>query len=365
MERELGLNSKREIEEFGLAEFAAAVPRGRRAVLRRPDAGSIRLGQWMDWGNDYFTFSDTNIEYIWRFLASSTSAAGCTRATGRPSGARAAARRSPPTSWRAATSTARPVAVRSASRCSTGRAGARHLDHHAVDAAGQRRGRRLPRRRVRAARERRLGGRRARSRRDVRRGRAGRGARRPALRGAVRRTLPGATGSSTASIGWDEVSLDEGTGVVHIAPGCGSEDFELAQATTSRCSPPVDESGRFYPDYGWLAGRRPARRRRDHRRPRASAGCSSRRGTIEHRYPECWRCHTPADLPHLRRLVHLGRRDPRADARRATRRSSGRPSTWASGWTTGSSTCPTGTSHGAATTACRCRSTRARAGTST
>ena len=22
----------------------------------------------MDWGNDYFTFSDTNIEYIWRFL---------------------------------------------------------------------------------------------------------------------------------------------------------------------------------------------------------------------------------------------------------------------------------------------------------
>src|SRR5262249_38308424 len=30
--------------------------------------GSIRLGQWMDWDNDYFTFSDTNIEYIWGFL---------------------------------------------------------------------------------------------------------------------------------------------------------------------------------------------------------------------------------------------------------------------------------------------------------
>ena len=29
---------------------------------------SKRLGQWMDWGNDYYTFSDTNIEYIWRFL---------------------------------------------------------------------------------------------------------------------------------------------------------------------------------------------------------------------------------------------------------------------------------------------------------
>ncbi|HSO01918.1 MAG TPA: class I tRNA ligase family protein, partial [Gaiellaceae bacterium] len=69
VERSLGLNSKREIEEFGLAEFA----RRCRAVVERYSAdlttGSIRLGQWMDWGRDYFTFSDTNIEYIWRFLA--------------------------------------------------------------------------------------------------------------------------------------------------------------------------------------------------------------------------------------------------------------------------------------------------------
>ena len=68
VERDLGLNSKREIEEFGLAEFAR---RCREVVVRSSQAlteGSIRLGQWMDWGNDYFTFSDTNIEYIWRFL---------------------------------------------------------------------------------------------------------------------------------------------------------------------------------------------------------------------------------------------------------------------------------------------------------
>jgi len=68
VERELGLNSKREIEEFGLAEFAR---RCREVVVRfsgELTQGSIRLGQWMDWGRDYFTFSDTNIEYIWRFL---------------------------------------------------------------------------------------------------------------------------------------------------------------------------------------------------------------------------------------------------------------------------------------------------------
>ena len=68
VERELGLNSKREIEEFGLAEFAR---RCREKVVWSATEltnGSKRLGQWMDWGADYFTFSDTNIEYIWRFL---------------------------------------------------------------------------------------------------------------------------------------------------------------------------------------------------------------------------------------------------------------------------------------------------------
>src|ERR1022692_234520 len=68
VERELGLNSKREIEEYGLEEFAQKC----RDVVEWSSAelikGSVRLGQWMDWGRDYYTFSDTNIEYIWQFL---------------------------------------------------------------------------------------------------------------------------------------------------------------------------------------------------------------------------------------------------------------------------------------------------------
>src|SRR5581483_6759145 len=68
VEHELGLNSKREIEEYGLEAFARKC---RDVVVRSSEAltrGSIRLGQWMDWGTDYFTFSDTNIEYVWRML---------------------------------------------------------------------------------------------------------------------------------------------------------------------------------------------------------------------------------------------------------------------------------------------------------
>src|SRR5215218_874100 len=68
VEKELGLRSKREIEDYGLAEFAE------RCKERVARFGAViteqsrRLGMWMDWGNDYYTFSDTNIEYIWGFL---------------------------------------------------------------------------------------------------------------------------------------------------------------------------------------------------------------------------------------------------------------------------------------------------------
>ena len=55
-------------------------------------------------------------------------------------------------------------------------------------------------------------------------------------------------------IPWDEVSLDEGTGIVHIAPGAGTEDFELSRVHDLPVLTPVDEAGRFYDDYGWLHG---------------------------------------------------------------------------------------------------------------
>ena len=68
VERELGFNNKRQIEEFGIDRFVelckARVDRFAGIMTEQ----SKRLGMWMDWGNDYFTFADTNIEYIWKFL---------------------------------------------------------------------------------------------------------------------------------------------------------------------------------------------------------------------------------------------------------------------------------------------------------
>jgi isoleucyl-tRNA synthetase len=68
VEKALGLNSKREIIDFGLDNFSKAC---RERVLKHSKIitdQSIALGQWMDWGNDYFTMVDHNIESIWFFL---------------------------------------------------------------------------------------------------------------------------------------------------------------------------------------------------------------------------------------------------------------------------------------------------------
>ena len=86
--------------------------------------------------------------------------------------------------------------------------------------------------------------------------------------GVVHRVIP-----------WDDVALDEGTGIVHIAPGAGTEDFELSKVHDLPVLVPIDESGRFYPAV------RPVRRDVDRRgrgagrsRRCASGACWSRRG---------------------------------------------------------------------------------------
>ena len=189
VEKSLGLNSKHEIEEYGLAEFAA---RCRERVAEY--AGVIaeqskRLGMWMDWDASYLTFSDTNIEYIWRFLKE------CQRRDWLYKGHRS-------TEWcpRCGTSISQhelfageykelehPSLYRALPAQGPRGRGAGRLDDHALDAARQRRGCRQAGRRVRAQRPGRVARARARGRRRGRSQRPRRGAGRARVRRAVRR----------------------------------------------------------------------------------------------------------------------------------------------------------------------------------
>jgi isoleucyl-tRNA synthetase len=94
-------------------------------------------------------------------------------------------------------------------------------------------------------------------------------------------------------VAWSEVGEDEGTGIVHVAPGCGAEDFQLGRSLGLPVVAPLDESGIFVDGFGSLSGRDV----RDVAEPIIEhlrrEGRFYRLETITHRYPHCWRCNTP------------------------------------------------------------------------
>jgi isoleucyl-tRNA synthetase len=293
VERELGLNSKREIEEYGLAEFARKC---RDVVVwssQELTKGSIRLGQWMDWGNDYFTFSDTNIEYIWRFLRhvheqgwlylGHRSTEWCPRCgtsisahelaghyedkidpslyvrfplTDRPGEAIVVWTTTPWTLPANVAAAVRPDAEYGRLENGDWVAVARYPDETFAE---RRPGREL------------VGWR---------------------YEGPFDTLGPGAEVAHRV-IAWDDVDLETGTGVVHIAPGCGSEDFELSREHDLAVLTPVDESGRFYPEYGWLHGTSTTEAADQIVGDLEERGLLVEADTYTHSYPFCWRCHTP------------------------------------------------------------------------
>ena len=68
VEKDLGFNSKKDIEDFGLDKFSKACSDRVKKFSKVQTNQSKRLGQWMDWDNSYFTMSEENNEYIWYFL---------------------------------------------------------------------------------------------------------------------------------------------------------------------------------------------------------------------------------------------------------------------------------------------------------
>jgi isoleucyl-tRNA synthetase len=295
VERQLGLNSKREIEEYGLEKFAGKC---RDVVVRYAGdltRASKRLGQWMDWGNDYFTFSDTNIEYIWRFLKivdergwlylGHRSTEWCPRCG---------------TSLSQHELTQAGVYQERADPSLYVRFPLLDRDHEflvvwtttpwtlpanvaAAVAPDAQYGRRENGEWVAVARypdetfE------------EVLRGEQLVGWR---YRGPFDH-LPAAAEIEHRVVAWDEVSLDEGTGIVHIAPGAGQEDFDLGRREGLPVLTPVDEAGRFYDDYGWLHGTSTGDAADQIVGDLRERGLLVEIGLYEHRYPHCWRCDTP------------------------------------------------------------------------
>ena len=91
----------------------------------------------------------------------------------------------------------------------------------------------------------------------------------------------------------DYVTLDDGTGCVHTAPGHGHEDYLTGLAYGLEIYTPVDSEGRFIPQVERYGGQNVFSANSQITADMAKEGSLLKEGKITHSYPHCWRCKNP------------------------------------------------------------------------
>ena len=300
VERDLGFDSKHEIEEFGLDNFSRECRKRVEHFSTVQTNQSIRLGQWMDWDNSYYTMDDTNIEHIWYFLKRChekgwlykgwRSMPWCIRCgtslsqhelvgtdTYREVTHPSITLRLPvkgrdneyfmvwtTTPWTLAANTALAVHPDLIYVAAEADGNTYYLSKGTLESVG--------RGKLNVVRE---------------------------FKGAELvgmefvgpwHELPAQQGFTTKVVGWDIVGEEEGTGIVHIAPGCGAEDYELSQEHDLHVIVPIDGDGNYVEGFGPLTGRNITETNEPIFAALEAAGIVYRIEDYTHRYPVCWRC---------------------------------------------------------------------------
>ncbi len=297
VEKELGLNSKREIMEYGLDKFAEACRARVEKYSGIQAEQSIRLGQWMDWDHSYYTMTDNNIEHIWHFLKK------C-----HDNGWLYKGHRAMPWCARCGTSLSQHELIDSYRDMThksvflklplTDRPGEYMMVwtttpwtltanvalavHPDLDYAKVRQSDGILY--LSAGTVSKLSG-------------------EYELLGTVKGKklvglryqgpfydLPAQKGIDSRVVAWEDVGEEEGVGVVHIAPGCGAEDYELSQKASLPVLVPIDENGIYYAGYGWLEGKEVGEVAPMIFEDLEQKGFLYKIEAYEHRYPVCWRC---------------------------------------------------------------------------
>jgi isoleucyl-tRNA synthetase len=309
-EKELGFKNKRDIEAYGIDRFVEFCKARTQRFADQITEQSIRLGMWMDWDHSYYTNSDENNYAIWDFLSEchrrgliyrghdvmpwcprcGTGLSNMELAT---EGYRELTHLSltvrlpitaagheeedllvwTTTPWTLSSNVAAAVHPGLTYVLVQGRDGRRWwLSHGSL----------------------------ARVAPDATVVREAKGSELLALtyRGPFDE-LPAADGVEHRVIPWDEVSDEEGTGIVHIAPGSGQEDFALSKQFGLAVIDPIDEFGRFREGFGWQSGRYAgaddpdgADLAREVADDLDAKGLLVAREGYRHSYPVCWRCGT-------------------------------------------------------------------------
>jgi isoleucyl-tRNA synthetase len=299
VEKQLGFKSKRDIENYGIAAFVEQCKERVRKFAAIQTQQSVRLGYWMNWNDSYFTMSDENNYTIWAFLKRchekgwiykahdvmpwcGRCGTGLSQHEIATEGYREVTHVSPflrmPLLDRPGESllvwTTTPWTLTSNVACAV------HPDKSYL--------------RVRQADQvyYLIEG-----RKDILKekgpfevleslpGAALVGTR---YRGPFDE-LPPQQGMEHRVIPWTEVTETEGTGIVHIAPGCGKEDFELSKTLGLPVIAPLDELANFLPGFGRFTGKNASDVWQEVIEDLREKGLLYKRENYTHSYPHCWR----------------------------------------------------------------------------
>ncbi|MDP3881274.1 MAG: isoleucine--tRNA ligase [Nanoarchaeota archaeon] len=89
---------------------------------------------------------------------------------------------------------------------------------------------------------------------------------------------------------WDLASGDEGTGIVHIAPGCGAEDFDLGKKIGLPAISPLNEAGIYGEGFGQFSLKKYLEVNKEVLSDLEQRRFVYKTKSYRHRYPHCWRC---------------------------------------------------------------------------
>ena len=300
VEKELGFKDKKDIEAYGMDNFTHKCIRRIRRFSEVITMQSKKLGQWMDWNNSYFTHSDENISAIWHFLKLCHT-----------NGWIAQSYRPMPWCPRCGTSLSehemsgshkeiKHIAVFAIAKIkasdfdvlvwtttpwtlSANAALAVNpvLDYALVKCKGFDKPLVMAKNTIKHVEG------------DKTVLKLMKGAELVGLEyETFFPTLPAQQEVCHRIVPWDAVEANEGSGIVHIAPGCGAEDFDLGKKFSLAEICPVNESGVFMPDYDFLSGKA----------AHDAAGLIFEKlreqkklfktHDYTHSYPVCWRCKT-------------------------------------------------------------------------
>jgi len=322
VEKELGFKTKKDIEEYGIARFVEKCKERVRTYSAIQTEQSIRLGYWMDWDNSYYTMTDENNYTIWRFLRKCHDRGLIYKGTD-------------VMPW--------------CPRCGTGisqhemHEGYREVTDPSIIVRMPIRGREkeyllvwtttpwtlaanvacavhpdLPYSKVEQDGEVYYLGRNC----------VGQMQDKGAFK--VLKDVPGsellgleydgpfdelpASADAKAAhrvVAWSMVSDDEGTGIVHIAPGCGKEDFDLLGGLGGfPVIAPLNEAGVYVDGFGPLSGKFAGDVKDDVFASLREKGMYYKGGPYTHSYPHCWRCSTALLFRHVHEwYVNMSWRD--------------------------------------------------------